>query len=355
MSILWLPMEIVLDIAENLTKLKDINSLVLAHSRLKNQLEFYLYKVDAELHEGGAALWGAEKGQLRTLRKSVIAGAKIPKSDHFKTHAKGIDFVETLSPIPRYPKTHPITAAAMSGSKKCVRYLIRYGIYPHFLDDHFVTPIQAAAAKGHVEVVRMLLKHYPEVYKGAFTLRRTIKSATIFGHMKVLAVVFDYLESPKSGSGLSVELAAQIVLFEALWHNKPNAVFFALDKGADVNAKNGEAALWFVTDVAPWERVSRERRILRQEHKSKKFILGQRVCGWRQHNSDIMDAAMTGQNAELTRLMFDAGYEGPNGRVSLETCLMSMASAHWRALQFVLNAGDRPHVWPNGDWGNYAV
>ncbi|OQD81621.1 hypothetical protein PENANT_c026G04343 [Penicillium antarcticum] len=347
-----LPMETVLGIAENLTKMKDINALVRTHPRLRDQLDYHLYKRDVKNHEGAAALWAAEKGQLATLRKSILAGAKIPKSDRFKTQVKSDSFVESLSPIPRYPKAHPITAAAIAGSKACLRLLIRYGVYPNFLDDHFVTPIQAAAAKGHTGVVEMLLANHPEVYKGSFTLRRTLKSAAKFGHLPVLKVLFAYLESRESGGDLPVALAAQIILFEALWHDKLDIARFAISKGADVNAKNAEAAMWFVTDVAPWERVSRERRVLRQEHKSKKLILGQHVFGWRQHACDIMDAAMTGCNFSLANLVIEAGYKGYNGQQGMTSIPAVMALSHYRALQVLISTGDRPRLWPNGNWGN---
>ncbi|KAJ6011828.1 hypothetical protein N7499_013201 [Penicillium canescens] len=350
MSLQSLPTEIILCIVDNLSLMRDINALVRTHPRLREQLELKLYKLDAKAHGGAAALWAAEKGRLSTLRKSVAADAKIPKSDRFNTHVKTSDFIESLSIIPRYPRAHPITAAAAAGSKACIRFLIRYGVYPNFLDDHFTTPIQAAAARGHTGVVKMLLAGHPEVFRGAFTLRRSLKVAALFGFLPVLEVLFAHLESPNSGGDLPVCLAAQIILYEALWHNQPDVVVYALSKGANVNVIDSEATLWFVADIAPWEPVSRVRRILRQEHKAKKVILGQEVCGWREYHPDIMDAALTGRHCDLVRLVIDAGFEGPNGRQSYDSISLTIARAHWRRLQNLIDVGDRPHLWPNGNW-----
>jgi hypothetical protein len=346
-----LPMEIVLCIAKNLTKLKDVNAIVCTHPRLMNQLDDELYKRDAKADDGGAAaLWAAEKRQVGTLRKAVIAGAQIPKSDRFNTQVKPSDFVESLTPIPRFPKAHPIIAAAISGSKSCIRYLIRYGVYPNFLDDRFTTPIQAAAARGKVGVVKMLLTEHPEVFRGAFTLRRSLKAAAQWGHMEVVHIIFSYLESPLSGGHLPIKLAAQIVLYEALWHDQPEIVLYALWKGAAVNEMNCEATLWFAADVAPWERVSRERRTLRQEHKAKRRILGQWVCSWREYDPDVMDAALTGCNCALVGLIIQAGFNGPCGIDACDSISRTMAQAHWKRLQSLINLGDSPHLWPNPNW-----
>lgn len=350
MALQSLPTEIILCIADNLSKMRDINALVRTHPRLRDQLELKLYKLDVKAQDGVAVLWAAMNGRLNTLRKCVAADAKIPKSDRFNTHIKTSDFIESLSIIPRYPREHAITTAAAVGSKACIRFLIRYGVYPNFLDDHFTTPIQAAAAKGHAGVVKMLLADHPEVFRGAFTLRRSLKVAALFGSIPVLEVLFTHLESPNSGGDLPVCLAAQIILYEALWHNQPDVVVYALSKGADVNVISTEATLWFVADIAPWEPASGVRRMLRQEHKTKKVILGQEVCGWREYHPDIMDAALTGRHCDLIRLVIDAGFEGPHGRQPYDSISLTIARAHWRRLQTLIDVGDRPHLWPNGNW-----
>ncbi|CAI7630285.1 unnamed protein product [Penicillium palitans] len=265
MSLVNLPTELILMIESNLDSPKDLNSLIRTSPRFALVFDDKLYKNRTAHEHAYIILWAAKRGLDGTIRKCLNAGAKITRRDRFRSHLADRDAPEVLNIIPRHPKSHPLTAAAEIGSLSRVRLLLNQGVDPNLLDDHYETPMRQAAGNGHVHVVELLLSHDEAAFTGAFKLRRPLKLAAACGHLPVLKALVSFLE--RDDRNLTVKDAAQIILYEGLWHRKENVITHALDKGADVNNDNSEFVLRFAPDLRPDELPERSRPKLLQTHK----------------------------------------------------------------------------------------
>ncbi|KAL4911402.1 ankyrin repeat-containing domain protein [Aspergillus multicolor] len=74
MSLLNLPDELLLDIAEFIEAEKDLNSFVRTCVRLNNVLSDYLYLNNARKHNSSALHWASSYGMIETARKSICQG-----------------------------------------------------------------------------------------------------------------------------------------------------------------------------------------------------------------------------------------------------------------------------------------
>ncbi|CAG8892682.1 unnamed protein product [Penicillium egyptiacum] len=328
MSFVLLPTELILMIESNLHSLEDRNSFVRTSPRFTLIFEDRLYQ-DCSAHElDWIILWAAQRGLDGTIRKCLRAGAKITRLDRFRSHRRDRDAPESLSVIPRHPKSHPLTAAAEVGSMSCVSLLLAKGVNPNLLDEHYETPMRQAAGNGHVDIVKLLLDSGPEAFSGAFKLRRPLKFAAARGHLPVLKALFSFLKA--EDRILTVKDAAQIILYEGLWHCEESVVRYALEQGADVNDEELEFALRFAPDLRPDEYPMRPRIKLVQSYKFGVTIRGIPTPGWSTQVPNTLHAAMMGGDPDLVELILDQGFNiahvGPALRHAVlrsETALLS--------------------------------
>lgn len=308
MSLDLLPTELILMIESNLETLRDRNSLICTSPRFALIFEDKLYQNRTAHEHAYIILWAAKRGLDGTIRKCLKAGAKIALRDRFRSHLSDTNDPERLGVIPRHPKSHPLTAAAEIGSISCVRLFLKAGVNPNLLDEHYETPMRQAAGNGHVNVVKLLLasRHGSEFY-GAFKLRRPLKLAAARGHLPVLEALFSFLE--RADRVLTVKDAAQIILYEGLWHCKENVVRYALEKGADVNDHNEEFVLRFAPDLRPEVPPESPRPKLIQAHKSGMTIRGTNTPGWSAHTPNTLHAALIGGDMDLVQLILDHGFD----------------------------------------------
>ncbi|KAJ5940142.1 hypothetical protein N7516_000310 [Penicillium verrucosum] len=307
MSLHNLPTELLLMIESNLDSPKDLNALICTSSRFALLFDDKLYKNRTANEHRDIILWAAKRGLDSTIRKCLNAGAKITRRDRFRSHLAHRDDPEALRVIPRNPKSHPLTAAAEIGSLSCVRLLLDQGVNPNFLDEHYETPMRQAAGNGHVHIVKLLLSHNEAAFTGAFKLRRPLKLAAARGHLPVLKALFTFLE--RDYRNLTVKDAAQIILYEGLWHRQGDVVKYALEKGADVNNENSEFVLRFAPDLRPEELPDRPRLKLLQAHKCREEVQGDSTPGWSSHVPNTLHAALLGGDADLVQLILDNGFE----------------------------------------------
>ena len=75
MSLLDLANELLLSIAENFNRLRDLNAFARTSQRLYFLLNNYLYRIDVEQGGSSALPWAAEHGQERTAQLSLTEGA----------------------------------------------------------------------------------------------------------------------------------------------------------------------------------------------------------------------------------------------------------------------------------------
>ena len=282
MALHLLPTELLLWIIEYLPRQGDLNALACTTARLWYIVNPILYKKNLISCEDVEIMWRARKRRTfrafryngttsalvwavksdvhETLRICLEAGANIPKTDLFNSHLLRPTQLNGMTVIPRNPLSHPLVIAATKGSVSCVRLLLDHGVYPDFVDDNYETPMREAAANGHVEVIKALLKWDPKVFCGPFRLRRPIQLAAARGHLAVLKVFFKFLKSRPVT--LSIKVAAMIVLYQGLWHNQPEVVQYAFSKGADPNNTDINPVLLFASDPGPKESAIGPRKIL---------------------------------------------------------------------------------------------
>ncbi|KAJ5796265.1 uncharacterized protein N7518_004805 [Penicillium psychrosexuale] len=290
MSLDILPTELILMIEKNLHSQKDRNALIRTSARFALMFDEKLYKSCSAQEHSYIILWAAKRGLEGTIRKCLKAGAKIPRRDRFRSHLIDRDAPESLSVIPRHPKSHPLTAAAEFGSLSCVNLFLEKGVNPNLLDEHYETPLRQAAGNGHVNVVELLLSSDALAFTGAFKLRRPLKIAAARGHLPVLKALFSFLGS--ADRNLTVKDAAQIILYEGLWHSKESVVRYALEQGADVNDENSEFVLRLV-----------------QGHKIGVTVRGIPTAGWSNLIPNTLHAALVGGARRLVDLVLASGYD----------------------------------------------
>ncbi|KAJ5835711.1 hypothetical protein N7447_001737 [Penicillium robsamsonii] len=305
MSLFYLPTEIILMIESYLDTKKDLNALIRSSPLFTLMFEEKLYKTNTAHEHEFVVSWAAHRGLEGTIRKCLKAGAKITVRDRFRSHLRARNAPEIMNVIPRHPKSHPLTSAAGIGSMSCVRLLLKQGVNANLLDEHYETPMRQAAGNGHVKIVKYLLDKQPDAFTGAFKLRRPLHIAAARGHMGVLKALFSFLE--ESPQDLTVKEAAQIILYEGLWHCEEDVVRYALGKGADVNSASLTPTLRFAPDIRANEHPHRQRLILVQAHKTREMIDGVETPGWSGEISNTLYAALLGGDENLVKLIFDHG------------------------------------------------
>jgi hypothetical protein len=308
MSLANLPTELVLMVDEYLPAKRDKNALIRTSRRFMLLLDNKLYKDNSPMEHTQIMLWAAEREGTATIHKCISAGAKFRRRDRFRSYTRPLDSPEELTVIPRSPMSHPLIRAAEYGSLECLTLFLRKGVAPDFLDENYETPMRQAAGNGHVHIVQRLLCSDPYHFRGAFKLRRPLKIAAARGHLPVLEVLFGYLRA--GTSALTIELAAQIILYEGLWHHEREVVHFALQNGADVNNQDPEAAWRFVRDVNPRESAMSRPQKLTQRHKTLQVMVGgiPRI-GWFSDIPDALHAAVIGNDRELVDLVLARGFD----------------------------------------------
>ncbi|OQE81426.1 hypothetical protein PENNAL_c0041G09444 [Penicillium nalgiovense] len=307
MSLVHLPTELLLMIESHLHARRDRNAFTRICPRFNLIFEDKLYQGCTPQIRDWIILWAAQKGLDGTIRKCLRAGAKIIRRDRFRSHLKDRDAPDALNVIPRNPKPHPLTIAAEAGSLSCVSLLLAKGVNPNLLDEHYETPMRQAAGNGHVDIVQLLLDSDPDAFTGAYKLRRPLKYAAARGQLPVLKTLFAFLKD--DDRNLTVKDAAQIILYEGLWHCEEGVVRYALEQGADVNDEDPQFAFRFAPDLRPEDYALRPRIKLVQSYKMGVAIGGVLTPGWSTPTPNTLHAAIIGGETSLIELILDQGFD----------------------------------------------
>ncbi|OQE29064.1 hypothetical protein PENFLA_c004G05531 [Penicillium flavigenum] len=307
MLLVLLPTELLLMIESHLHARRDLNAFIRICPRFNLIFEDKLYQDCPPHMRDWIILWAAQKGLDGTIRKCLRAGSKILRRDRFKCHLKDRDAPEALNVIPRNPKSHPLTVAAEAGSLSCVKLLLKKGVNANFLDEHYETAMRQAAGNGHVDIVQLLLDWDPKAFTGAYKLRRPLKYAAARGHLRAIKALFAFLKA--AHRNLTVKNAAQIILYEGLWHCEESVVRYALENGADVNDEDPQFVFRFAPDLRPEEYPLRPRIKLVQSYKMGVAIGGVLTPGWSTPTPNVLHAAMIGGDPGLIELILDQGFD----------------------------------------------
>ncbi|KAK5995180.1 Ankyrin repeat domain-containing protein 50 [Cladobotryum mycophilum] len=180
--ILRLPNETILSVLEFLASEGDINALSQANLRLYHLCNPYLYARNARQSASSALLWAATKGQERTVKLAIDAGAINP------------DSTETVS--------RSLRQAAKEGHAWLVKQLLLVeGVDVNLdrdVDEHWTyrgwTALTWAAQHGHDNVVQMLLncdRVQVDPRTQARRRRTPLQWAACMGHDAVVKLLLD--------------------------------------------------------------------------------------------------------------------------------------------------------------------
>lgn len=161
MSLLGLPPEVILLIGENLTRGKDILSLLLTNRHLSQVLPRLLHPFAIQDRDGlGALQWAASNNHCFLIQLLLQKGFTIDSQPHYKN--------SPTSRRPHYQSTFPYSShrhrgtalfrAVMYGHEDAARLLLQKGASPNIRDKVIgETPLHLAANEGKESMVRLLL------------------------------------------------------------------------------------------------------------------------------------------------------------------------------------------------------
>ncbi|KAL2834372.1 ankyrin repeat-containing domain protein [Aspergillus cavernicola] len=197
MSVLFIPTEILLQIATQITCIHTLHALALGNHRFHALFDPILYQQDARDGLLTAIRWASEHGKIKLIKKSLSHGARIPPHQTYPTFSEGksrlvhgrmssyyfedypshplcvavenrhADIVHLLVALGgsidmRNSQWQPLLSlAVIHGHPDMVRTLLHLGA-PQDRDQYFNrnSPIQIAAFRGDEEIVRILLQHH---------------------------------------------------------------------------------------------------------------------------------------------------------------------------------------------------
>ncbi|OAQ60253.1 ankyrin repeats (3 copies) domain-containing protein [Pochonia chlamydosporia 170] len=168
-----LPPELLLSIADFLTRRRDINALAQTNTSLYKTLDPFLYRRDVQLLHDSALLWGIWKGPLQTIAKSIVAGADIHTRGAYRRGALAEAAVEPnyaaaklLLAVPgidvnradeRFGRS-ALSWACERGTEDIVKLLLSApDIDVLSVDAQGQTPLSRACYRGHEGIVKLLL------------------------------------------------------------------------------------------------------------------------------------------------------------------------------------------------------
>ncbi|CAG8888450.1 unnamed protein product [Penicillium egyptiacum] len=139
MTLLSLPNELLLAIAETQDCQKDINAFARTSRRCFTLLNPFLYAYNVRQHQGSALHWAARQGQLRTAQESLRQGTEIELRD-------------------RKTRKLPLIQSVHCGHADIVALLLAHGADPHAKGDGRPDdPIRSAVLRNKAAVARVLL------------------------------------------------------------------------------------------------------------------------------------------------------------------------------------------------------
>lgn len=221
MALLTVPNELLLIIAENLTKRpKHVNSLLLSNRRLAFLLTPLLHSLAVQNKDGWAALqWAAQRGH-KTLAKLVLSkGADVNATDNFfgqsafylAVKSQRVGFIGILltnganMDSDQESRRTALNWAARDGRVDVVELLLKGGADADLRDGilvHGATSLHLAASNGHESVIRLLLANGADISVNASYGGSAFNWAKQGGHEDVCRLL--------SGAGTESECITKI-------------------------------------------------------------------------------------------------------------------------------------------------
>lgn len=257
MSIIWLPSELLMLIAHQLSS-RDINALLQAHSSLHHAFNDYLYRYNVQYDDSSALFWAARHGSRKTLRRLLDAGANVRWKSDYWTRSRPWG---RQAPYLREPasdlREHPISHAASSGHVEIVQLLIQEGADINFKDCNGRSPLALAALNGHLALVKMFTSESFNACQLSCNRygERPITDAASEGHNEIADYLLQELSRlPYFYPKLTIQSEIQRLLWYAAERGDQSRIKDLVAIGADVNFQfkfNSSTPLYIAVALAP--------------------------------------------------------------------------------------------------------
>lgn len=189
--LLELPNELLLQIAADLQAERDIAAFTRTNKRIYDLTVAYLYHVNASDSKSSALLWAATYGSLTTASRALkeISNDDDDDDDDDKAESKYIVNVA-------------LVAAAGANQVDMAEFLVENGANRHAYDaERRRNAMEAAAEKGHTDIVKLLLSLGANPRAGAGSHRFAIQWAALGGHIDIVRLLIEAGEDPDRCSG----------------------------------------------------------------------------------------------------------------------------------------------------------
>jgi len=245
--------------------------------------------------------------------------------------------------------------AAYHGSVECIAALVALGADPRAQDSEGCTPLMVAAAAGHADAVRELLKHDDRIDLASAYGWTPLNLAANHGHEAVVEFLlecgaeYDIFTAVARGDSarietlvredktlLEAEVGIETPLVWAAEHNKPEVLKWLLDQGADINFHND----WdgSVLSVAAWSGHTEIVKLLLDAGADTELGAGKDAYGTPLHH-----ACWQG-NLELVRLLLDRGAQINSENNGHETPLcFAVREGRIDVVRYLLDRGADPN------------
>ncbi|OOQ85871.1 hypothetical protein PEBR_24172 [Penicillium brasilianum] len=302
MSLLSLPNEVLLMIADKTQSQRDMNKMAQLNRFFYTLINKRLYAYNAN-HRGSSALaWATLNGQLATFQHFIKAGGDITKSS---------------SPI-----THGLLhLAAEHGKLEVAQLLIDHGAKINRFNNSFETPLHLAATYGHTAVVDMLLKHGALLNENTnrYVDENPLHIAAKYGHTEIVRLLLqagcNVHRTTFNTRETALHLSLKTVQYRSRRNNarlshrrsqKGKTAIVLIEHGANIHSRPTLARKRRIEKGAcPWERIDPS-----HPPGPPRGVPGARLYGPRLPSriENAMDLAESRGNFEINQLMFGAMY-----------------------------------------------
>ncbi|KAL3446090.1 ankyrin repeat-containing domain protein [Aspergillus insuetus] len=198
-----LPTELLELIAAHITATQTLGALSLVSRRLHIVFDPQLYQRDAKSAQSQsktskAVLWAAQHGIMRTLKKSLLHGAKIPRSNACtdirteRTERKVYGFPVWWA-FKNPPLLHPLCSAVESGYIETVDFLIdELDCDVDMVDSEGLSILSLAVIHDHIQLVEHLLSRGAHQYTRHLVVRSPIEFAAFLGKKEMVDIICWY-------------------------------------------------------------------------------------------------------------------------------------------------------------------
>lgn len=250
-----LPPELLLYIADFLSRQRDINALAQTSTSLYNVIDPFLYRRDAQVFHDSALLWGIWNGPLGTVVKAILAGADVHTKGAYRRGALAEAAVEpnfgaakVLLDVPGINVNRPderfgrsaLSWACERGTEEIVKLLLSVdGIDVLSQDRQGQTALSRACVRGHEGIVNLLLSMpgIEKVCNLSDNNRHTpLTLAMMQAHHHIVKILvknkFVHLNAPGNEHGPPI--------YTAIYVERGMLSVFLEGEGIDLNTRNAD-------------------------------------------------------------------------------------------------------------------